>query len=230
MGNGNNKTRLKTHLDPAANWLRFLAVPFGVLMTYGATTALIKVNMALSFDMWGVFIAGLLVTLAPFIMNKFIPSALLGAGVYTVAHLLQPDFQSWMNLVFFILLTILLFQPYRKWLRAIFKLLCLGAIGVCLWCVWQEFYSGLEHFIATDKLTDAYLNNRIKTFLPGDFSFYMAMIFIVLSVRQYALSKADQLRKIDGDKGRGKSKSNKRIRRKDRKNRDGSNDDELWGY
>ncbi len=218
----NKRTRLKTHLDPATNALRFLAVPFGALMIYGATLKLMEVNMAMSFDFWGVFIAGILVTFAPFLMNKFLSAALLGAGIFTVASLLQPSFQSWMNLVFFILLTILYFQPYKIWLRIIFQLLCMAAIGVCLWCVWQEFYKGLEHFIETGKLTDVYLKNRIKTFLPGDFSFYMAMVWLVVSIRQYALPKSQQLRNIVHENGTDTNNRNSR--------KHSSSDEDLWGY
>lgn len=218
----NKQTKLKTHLDPATNALRFLAVPFGVLMIYGATLKLMEVNMAMSFDFWGIFIAGILITVAPFIMNKFLSAALLGAGIFTVASLLQPSFQSWMNLALFILLTILYFQPYKIWLRIIFQLLCLAAIGVCLWCVWKEFYKGLEHFIETGKLTDVYLKNRIKTFLPGDFSFYMAMVWLVVSLRQYALPKSQQLRNIVHEKYADTNNRNSR--------KHSSSDEDLWGY
>ncbi len=220
----NKRTRLKTHLDPATNILRFLAVPFGALMVYGATLKLVEVNMAMSFDFWGVFIAGILVTAAPFLMNKFLSAALLGAGIFTVASLLQPNFQSWMNLVFFVLLTVLYFQPYKIWLRIIFQLLCLTVIGVCLWCVWKEFYKGLEHFIETGKLTDVYLKNRIKTFLPGDFSFYMAMVWLVVSLRQYALPKSQQLRNIVRENGNVKNKNTQNSRKHS------SSDEDLWGY
>ena len=168
----------------------------------------------MSLDNWGTFIAGLLIAAAPFLMNRFLSSVLLGTGVFTIVNLLQPDLQNWMNLVLFIALTVLLFQPYRLWLRVVIQVVCIGIIGFCLWCVWNEFYDGLRHFIDTGKLTDVYLNNRIKTYLPGDFSYYIAVIFMVLSIRQYALPKSQQLRSIKMQQSGGRS----------------SSDDDLWGY
>ncbi len=206
------KAKIKTNLFPPANALRFLAVIFGVMLCYGALQKLMAVNMALSFDHWGNFIAGLLLILAPFVMNYFLPVVLFGTGVFTVIHLFQPNLQNWMNLVLFVLLTLLLMQPYCKWLRVLIQLAILSVIGICLWCVWKEFYSGLEHFIATGKLTDAYLRNRVRTYLPHDFSYYMAVIFLSLSIRQYALPNP-----------KGKMRTVRSTPHP-------QSDDDLWGY
>ncbi len=210
------KLNIKTNTDPAANWLRFLAIPFGVMLCWGSLKKLIEINTAMSIDNWGTFIAGLLIIAATFVMNRFLSAMLLGTGVFTVVNLFHPDLQNWMNLVLFILLTVLLFQPYRIWIRVIIQVMCLGVIGFCLWCVWNEFYDGLRHFIDTGKLTDAYLNNRIKTYLPGDFSYYMAVTFLVLSIRQYAVPKSKQLRTIKETPAESLNHS--------------SSDNDLWGY
>lgn len=206
--------KVKTNTDPAANWLRFIAVPFGLLMCWGAMKKLIEINMAMSLDNWGTLIAGILITAAPFLMNRFLSVTLLGTGVFTVVNLLQPDLQNWMNLVLFVFMTVLLFQPYRIWLRVIIQVICIGIAVFCLWCVWNEFYDGLRHFIDTGKLTDIYLKNRIKSFLPGDLSYYMAVIFMVLSIRQYSLPKSQRLRSIRPQQNGGYN----------------SSDDDLWGY
>lgn len=206
--------KVKTNTEPASNWLRFIAVIFGAMMCWGAVKKLIEINMAMSLDNWGMLIAGILITAAPFLMNRFLSVTLLGTGVFTVVNLLQPDLQNWMNLVLFVFMTVLLFQPYRLWLRVIIQVICIGIAAFCLWCVWNEFYDGLRHFIDTGKLTDVYLKNRIKSFLPGDFSYYMAVIFMVLSIRQYALPKTQQLRSIKPQQPGGRT----------------SSDDDLWGY
>ena len=109
--------RARTSTYPPSNWIRFFAVVFGSLLTYGATIKLIEVNTALSIDHWANFLTGILIALSPFIMNKFLPIVLMGTGIFTVANLLQPDIQSWVNLGIFILLTVLLLQPYRIWFR-----------------------------------------------------------------------------------------------------------------
>ncbi len=204
--------RARTSTYPPSNWIRFFAVVFGSLLTYGATIKLIEVNTALSIDHWANFLTGILIALSPFIMNKFLPIVLMGTGIFTVANLLQPDIQSWINLGIFILLTVLLLQPYRIWFRLLIQLLLLSAIGFCLWCVWQEFYKGLDHFIETGKLTEVYLRNRIKTYLPGDFSYYMAVSAFTLSIRQY----------IDANEAR----TTKRKRAENYT----ENDRDLWGY
>lgn len=204
------KAKVKTNLNPPSNWLRYGAVIFGALLCYGALSNLVEVNMALSLDYWGNFLAGLLIMAAPFVMNYFLTSVLLGTGVFTVVHLFQPNLQNWMNLVIFVLLTILLVQPHRKWIRVLIQLGILAVIGVCLWCVWQEFYRGLEHFIETGKLTDSYLKKRVMTYLPHDFSFYMAVMFLTLSIRQYALHRRRRPVQQTAPKR--------------------SDDEDLWGY
>lgn len=78
--------------------------------------------------------------------------------------------------------------------------------------MWQEFYKGLDHFIETGKLTEVYLRNRIKTFLPGDFSYYMAVTAFTLSIRQY----------VDANEAR----TTKRKRAENYT----KNDRDLWGY
>ena len=212
MASHAKKARVKTNLNPPSNWLRYGAVIFGALLCYGALTKLVEVNMALSLDHWGNFIAGLLIMATPFVMNYFLTSVLLGTGIFTIVHLFQPNLQNWMNLVIFILLTIMLVQPHRKWRRILIQLAILGVVGVCLWCVWEEFYRGLEHFIETGKLTDDCFKKRLLTYLPHDFSFYMSVIFLTLSIRQYALPR----------KNLPKQTVQPAVRRQD--------DEDLWGY
>lgn len=179
------KSNKKTNLYPASNFIRFLAVPFGVLLCYGAIDKLITTNMSLSIDNWGTLISGILLTITPFLINRFMAVFLLGSGFFTVVNLMQPDTQSWLNLVLFVALTLLVFKPYKIYMRIIIQLFCIAVICGCLWYVYQEFYKGIEHFVVTGKLTESFLSNRIKTYIPGDFSYYSAVTFIVLSVRQY---------------------------------------------
>ena len=207
------KLKRKTNLNPASYLLRFLAIPFGLLMCYGAFQKLSTVNMSLSIDHWGNLITGIILTIAPFIMNRFLSIILIGMSTFTVVNLFQPDTQSWLNLVLFIAVTLLLFKPYKIWIRILFQLLCLGIIAACLYYVYQDFYKGIEHFIVTGKLTDDFLSNRIKTYLPGDFSDYMCITFIVISIRQYIPMKKQPIIQDDNKF----SKSNE------------SNKD-LWGY
>ena len=68
------KLNIKTNTDPAANWLRFLAIPFGVMLCWGSLKKLIEINTAMSIDNWGTFIAGLLIIAATFVMNRSIYS------------------------------------------------------------------------------------------------------------------------------------------------------------
>lgn len=173
----------KTDIYRPANFLRFLAVPFSILLCWGAIDSLLMKNMSLSFEHWGMLAAGVLLTVTPFVMNKFLTITLFGPGIFTVVMLLSPDTQSWLNLVLFVALTLLLFKPYSLPVRISIQTLCILIILGCLYYVYQDFYKGIEHFIATGKLTNTFLTNRIKTYLPGDFSFYMAVIFIVLSIR-----------------------------------------------
>lgn len=215
-----NRANVKTNLNPPANWLRFFAVLFGALLCYGAVQKLVAVNMAYSLDHWGNFITGLLLIATPFVMNRFLPCVLFGTGLFTIVHLFQPDLQNWMNLVLFVLLTLLLFQPYRKWLRILIQLICLAVIGVCLWCVWEDFYSGLEHFIETGKLTDAYLKRRVLSYLPSDFSYYMAVTALVFSIRQYAVPRPrPQMRPQP-----------RRSSQQSEPPRHHQDDEDLWGY
>ncbi len=204
------KTKVKSNIHPPGNWLRFAAVIFGALLCWGALEKLIAVNMAMSLDHWGNFLTGLLLVVTPFVMNYFLPSVLLSTGVFTIIHLFQPNFQNWMNLVLFILLTVLLLQPHPKWLRIIIQLAVTVVIGLCLWCVWEDFYQGIEHFIDTGKLTDEYLKNRILSYLPNDFSFYMAVLVLNFSIRQYALPKKRRQNPAHAQHHQG--------------------NDDLWGY
>lgn len=188
--NSNNKIKEKTNLKPASYIIRFLAVPFGLLLCYGAFQKVSMTNMAFSIDHWGTLITGILLVITPFIMNRFLSIILISTGVFTIVNLLNPDFQSWMNLILFIATTLLLFRPYPICLRIIIQILCLGIIGVCLWCVYQDFYKGIEHFVVTGKLTDEFLANRIKIYIPGDFSYYMSIVFIIISIRQHTPIKS----------------------------------------
>lgn len=188
--NSSQKISKKSNLYPTANFIRFLTVPFGILLCYGAVLKLQMTNMAMSIDHWGTLITGILLTVSPFLINRFSAVFLLGSGVFTVVNLLQPNTQSWLNLILFAALTILLFKPYPIFVRIIIQLFCIGLMAGCLWYVYQDFYKGIEHFVVTGKLTDAFLSNRIKTYLPGDFSYYMAILFTVLSVRQYVPLKS----------------------------------------
>lgn len=213
--NSTQKISKKTNLYPAANFIRFFALPFTLLLCYGAYDKLATTNMSLSIDHWGTIITGILLTLSPFLMNRFMPVFLLGTGTFTVVNLLQPDTKSWLNLVLFIALTLLLFKPYKIYIRIIIQLFCIAVICGCLWYVYQEFYKGIEHFVVTGKLTDSFLSNRIKTYLPGDFSYYAAVTFFVLSIRQYIPLKQKNAPDIDNhDNNRGHS--------------GGRND--LWGF
>lgn len=189
--NSNNKIKEKTSVHPASYIIRFLAVPFGLLLCYGAFQKVSMTNMAFSIDHWGMLITGILLVITPFIMNRFLSMVLISTGVFTVVNLLSPDFQSWMNLVLFIAITLLLFKPYPIWLRVIMQLICIGIIGVCLWCVYQDFYSGIEHFVTTGKLNNEFLANRIKIYIPGDFSYYAAVVFIIISIRQHTPAKSE---------------------------------------
>lgn len=208
-----SKLKRKTNLNPASYFFRFLAVPFGLLMCYGAFQKLSTVNMSLSIDHWGTLVTGIILTAAPFIMNRFLSIILIGMGTFTVVNLFHPDTQSWLNLVLFIAVTLLLFKPYKIWLRIIIQLMCLGIIASCLYYVYQEFYKGIEHFVVTGKLTDSFLSNRIKTYLPGDFSYYMCIVFIVISIRQYIPMKKQPI--VQNNYNSSKA--------------DESNTD-LWGY
>lgn len=189
----------KTNLYPTANFLRFFALPFALMLCYGAINKLIMTNTSLSFDHWGTLIAGVLLTLSPFLMNRFSSVFLLGTGVFTVVNLLQPSIQSWFNLLLFVVLTVLVFKPYKLFVRIIIQVLCIAIIGVCLWFLYQEFYKGIEHFVETGKINDTFLANRIKTYLPGDFSYYMAVTFIVISIRQYIPKKKNNHQMNDDD-------------------------------
>ncbi len=211
MADSSEKTKIKTNLHPPANWIRFIAVIFGALLCYGALQKLTAVNMALSLDHWGNFMTGLLLIVTPFVMNYFLPSVLLSTGVYTVIHLFHSNLQNWMNLVLFVLLTVLLMQPYPKWLRTVLKLAILVVTGICLACVWSDFYQGLAHFIEAGKLTDEYLKNRLMVYLPNDFSFYMAVLALAFSIRQYMLPK----------------EKNPKTQHTHRRHQ---NDKDLWGY
>lgn len=208
-----NSTHSKNPLQPLSCWVKYLSLPFSLLMCYGAFSEIMKVNNTISIDYWGTLIAGLLLIISPFLMNRFSSIVLLGTGVFAVVNLLNPDFQSWLNLAFFAVLTVLFMKPHRLWFRIILQLAALGIIGVCLWYLYKDFYKGIEHFVQTGKLTEAYLNNRIKTYLPGDFSYYSAVIFIVLSVRCY----------LPAGLKRQTGENHNHIRNND-------SDNDLWGY
>ena len=208
-----NSTPSKNPLQPVSCWIKYLSLPFSLLMCYGAFSEIIKVNNSISIDYWGTLVAGLLLVISPFLMNRFSSVILLGTGIFAVVNLLKPDLQSWLNLALFAALTILLMKPYRLWFRILLQLAALVIIGLCLWCVYKDFYKGIEHFVQTGKLTEAYLNNRIKTYLPGDFSYYSAVIFIVLSVRFYLPSVSK----------RQNSENHNHTRHND-------SDNDLWGY
>lgn len=208
-----NSTHSKNPMQPLSCWVKYLSLPFSLLMCYGAFSEIMKVNNTISIDYWGTLIAGLLLIISPFLMNRFSSIVLLGTGVFAVVNLLNPDFQSWLNLAFFAVLTVLFMKPHRLWFRIILQLAALGIIGVCLWYLYKDFYKGIEHFVQTGKLTEAYLNNRIKTYLPGDFSYYSAVIFIVLSVRCY----------LPAGLKRQTSENHNHIRNND-------SDNDLWGY
>ena len=208
-----NSTHSKNPMQPLSCWVKYLSLPFSLLMCYGAFSEIMKVNNTISIDYWGTLIAGLLLIISPFLMNRFSSIVLLGTGVFAVVNLLNPDFQSWLNLAFFAVLTILFMKPHRLWFRIILQLVALGIIGVCLWYLYKDFYKGIEHFVQTGKLTEAYLNNRIKTYLPGDFSYYSAVIFIVLSVRCY----------LPAGLKRQTGENHNHIRNND-------SDNDLWGY
>lgn len=208
-----NSTHSKNPMQPLSCWVKYLSLPFSLLMCYGAFNEIMKVNNTISIDYWGTLIAGLLLIISPFLMNRFSSIVLLGTGVFAVVNLLNPDFQSWLNLAFFAVLTVLFMKPHRLWFRIILQLAALGIIGVCLWYLYKDFYKGIEHFVQTGKLTEAYLNNRIKTYLPGDFSYYSAVIFIVLSVRCY----------LPAGLKRQTGENHNHIRNND-------SDNDLWGY
>lgn len=208
-----NSTHSKNPMQPLSCWVKYLSLPFSLLMCYGAFSEIMKVNNTISIDYWGTLIAGLLLIISPFLMNRFSSIVLLGTGVFAVVNLLNPDFQSWLNLAFFAVLTVLFMKPHRLWFRIILQLAALGIIGVCLWYLYKDFYKGIEHFVQTGKLTEAYLNNRIKTYLPGDFSYYSAVIFIVLSVRCY----------LPAGLKRQTGENHNHIRNND-------SDNDLWGY
>lgn len=210
----NSKSKIKENksLFPASNFIRFLAVPFGLLLCYGACQKLSMTNMSFSIDNWGMLISGILLAAAPFLMNRFLSIILLGMGVFTVVNLLTPNAQSWINLILFISVTLLLFKPYKIWLRILIQLAIIGLIVICLWYVYQDFYKGIEHFVVTGKLTDEYLSNRIRNYLPGDFSYYMAVLFINISIRQHIPIKR-------------KNRNTDNIIKNDN-----YNDNDLWGY
>lgn len=208
-----NLNPAKNPLQPVSCWIKYLSLPFSLLMCYGAFSEIIKVNNSISIDYWGTLIAGLLLVVSPFLMNRFSSVILLGTGIFAVVNLLKPDLQSWLNLALFAALTILLMKPYRLWFRILLQLASLVIIGLCLWYVYKDFYKGIEHFVQTGKLTETYLNNRIKTYLPGDFSYYSAVIFIVLSVRFY----------IPVALKRQTSENHNHIRKN-------NSDNDLWGY
>ncbi|MBQ8514856.1 MAG: hypothetical protein IJ496_05605 [Ruminococcus sp.] len=213
---------MKSNLYPPANGLRFIAAVFGILLCYGSVQKLVDVNMAYSLDHWGNFVTALLLIATPFVMNRFLPIVLFGTGLYTIVHLFQPNLQNWMNLVLFVLLTLLLLQPYRKWLRILIQLACLAVIGVGLWCVWEDFYSGIEHFVETGKLTDAYLKRRIISYLPSDFSYYMAVTALVLSIRQYSIFRKKRRSEKRTQPGRRPHQNEMARHHQD--------DEDLWGY
>lgn len=212
--NSKNKLKKKTSVYPASYFFRFLAVPFALLMCCGAIQKLSMVNMSLSIDHWGALITGIILVAAPFIMNRFLSIILIGMGVFTVVNLFQPDTQSWLNLVLFLAVTLLLFKPYKIWIRILIQFLCLGIIASCLYYVYQDFYKGIEHFVVTGKLTDSFLSNRIKTYLPGDFSYYMCIVFIVISIRQHTPVKKQPT-----------IQNNSNSVRSDKPDKD-----DLWGY
>jgi uncharacterized membrane protein len=174
----------KSNRTSIANALRFGAIAFGGLLCYGALQKLLEVNLALSIEHWGDFLTGLLLIVTPFVMQYFPSSVLLTAGIYSVVHLLHPNTQHWLNLVLFLLFTVLLLYPQHKGVRIVTKLLVVGVIAVCFWYIWQDFYRGIAHFVETGKATNDMIRNRIITYLPQDFSFYMAVLCLSLSIRK----------------------------------------------